>query len=157
MREESERWLREYVDNVFDPAVVPSQLEMPFQFNVKDIKIGGRIDRIDRHPDGTLEIIDYKTGKPWDDKKLAENLQLAIYGLAATDPGVLNQPVDKLRLSLYFFESAEKKSIEVSPERLEQAKERILDIRAQIQQSNFVCSEGFICQQGCEYGLFCGG
>ncbi len=155
MKEESEHWLREYVDNIFDPAIVPSQMEMPFHFNIRDLKIGGRIDRIDRHEDGTLEIIDYKTGQPWDDKKLEENLQLAIYGMAATDPGVLNQPVGKLKLSLYFFESAEKKSIEVSPERLEQAKERILDIRQQIEQSDFECSRGYICQQGCEYGLFC--
>ena len=28
------------------------------------VTLGGKIDRIDRRPDGTLEVIDYKTGKP---------------------------------------------------------------------------------------------
>ena len=37
-------------------------IETPFQFWINTLKVGGRIDRIDRLPDGRVEIIDYKTG-----------------------------------------------------------------------------------------------
>ena len=64
-------------------------IETPFNFwmtrtDVKQdkIKIAGRIDRIDKLPDGRIEIIDYKTGKApkpgWEKKAI---FQLQIYAL----------------------------------------------------------------------------
>jgi len=38
-------------------------LKIPFD---KDLELGGKIDRLDLAPDGTLEVVDYKTGKPDD-------------------------------------------------------------------------------------------
>lgn len=51
----------------------------------------GSADRVDVADDGTLRIIDYKTGKPYDYQRLSEenpddngtHLQLAVYGMAA--------------------------------------------------------------------------
>jgi ATP-dependent helicase/nuclease subunit B len=51
----------------------------------------GAADRIDITDDGTLRVIDYKTGRPYDYRNLSEDnpddrgthLQLAVYGLAA--------------------------------------------------------------------------
>ena len=57
---------------------------------VRGVKIKARADRIDRLPDGTLAIIDYKTGKPPSGKMVADGfaLQLGLIGLIAAEGGV---------------------------------------------------------------------
>ena len=39
----------------------------------------GRVDRVDRRPDGSYELIDYKTGKPRTEDQLREDVQLSLY------------------------------------------------------------------------------
>ena len=53
------------------------------------IRIHGRADRIDRMPDGTLGIVDYKTGAPPSGKMVEEGfaLQLGLIGLIAREGG----------------------------------------------------------------------
>ncbi|BDI60929.1 PD-(D/E)XK nuclease family protein [Qipengyuania nanhaisediminis] len=54
---------------------------------VRGIKVKGRADRIDRLADGTLAIVDYKTGQPPKPKAVAMGyaLQLGLLGLIARD------------------------------------------------------------------------
>ena len=56
---------------------------------VEGIRVHGRADRIDRLPDGTLAIVDYKTGKPPSAAMVADGfaLQLGILGLIAERDG----------------------------------------------------------------------
>ena len=52
-----------FYDKGYDPKVIPTALEEPFRIKITPtLTLGGKIDRIDTLPDGTLEIIDYKTG-----------------------------------------------------------------------------------------------
>jgi len=57
---------------------------------IRGVRIKGRADRIDRLPDGTLAIVDYKTGKPPSGKMVADGfaLQLGLIGLIVADGGV---------------------------------------------------------------------
>jgi ATP-dependent helicase/nuclease subunit B len=67
-------------------------IEVPVPGN-RVLHVGGSIDRIDQARDGSLEIIDYKTGKHDDYKNLTEQtphdggkrLQLYLYALAGRD------------------------------------------------------------------------
>ncbi len=83
-----------------DSAPVPFALEMPFGFKGKPalnvqlpvgtIRVIGKIDRIDRVVDGTVVLIDYKTGStPIGPAEVIQgrNLQLPIYVLAAEGQG----------------------------------------------------------------------
>jgi hypothetical protein len=62
----------------------------PVELDVGDVRfrLAGRIDRIDRRPDGTFRVIDYKTGRFWRDDYAGmvqggRLLQHALYGRAA--------------------------------------------------------------------------
>ncbi|MDO8499522.1 MAG: ATP-dependent DNA helicase [bacterium] len=61
---------------------IPVALESPFKIKVGDYIVRGKIDRIDRTPDKTLTIIDYKTGQPKAKVEAGDKDQLLLYQLA---------------------------------------------------------------------------
>ncbi|HWT91836.1 MAG TPA: ATP-dependent DNA helicase [Solirubrobacteraceae bacterium] len=63
----------------------PVWFERQFTFNLGPHVLRGRVDRVDRHPDGLYELIDYKTGRPKTPSQLRDDVQLAVYALAAQD------------------------------------------------------------------------
>src|SRR5579864_663371 len=69
-------------------AISPDQVlhtEESFEIRIGDIAVVGRIDRIDARPDGTVAIVDYKTGKPRDQENADGSLQLSVYAIAANE------------------------------------------------------------------------
>jgi len=67
------------------PASQVLQTEESFEIHVGETQVVGRIDRIDSRPDGTVAIIDYKTGKARDQEDADESLQLSLYAIAAQE------------------------------------------------------------------------
>jgi DNA helicase-2/ATP-dependent DNA helicase PcrA len=63
----------------------PVWLEKAFQFKLGPHVLRGRVDRVDRLPDGTYELIDYKTGRPRTAAQLREDVQLSLYAVAARE------------------------------------------------------------------------
>jgi DNA helicase-2/ATP-dependent DNA helicase PcrA len=65
-------------------------LERKFDWLLGENSIGGKVDRIDRCPDGTFAIIDYKTGKAKteDNIERKDKEQLWIYQLAMEEMGL---------------------------------------------------------------------
>lgn len=65
--------------------------EKTVSWDMGEFKLSGRIDRIDRHSDGTLEIVDYKSGR-WEPtpEEVADDLAMNCYQLilARLNPGV---------------------------------------------------------------------
>jgi DNA helicase-2/ATP-dependent DNA helicase PcrA len=59
--------------------------EEPFEIRIGETKVTGRIDRIDREPDGSVAIVDYKTGKARDQENADQSLQLSLYAIAARE------------------------------------------------------------------------
>lgn len=147
-----------YVKANVNQTTLPIALELPFQYNIKNLKILGRIDRIDRTTDGKLEIIDYKTGdRIPDEKKLKEDLQLTMYALAATkmnDAIFKGQTPDDVILSLYYLEKGVKLTTVRTKEQLLEAEELILKKVEEITTSSFECKGGIFCKT-CEYKMIC--
>jgi RecB family exonuclease len=75
-------------------------VEYPFNVNMGNHTFRGEIDRIDRHSDGKIEIIEYKThAKLWDKRTIEHDLQVPMYACALKKAEGLTADV----LSYYFL------------------------------------------------------
>ena len=108
-------------------------LEKKFNVKIGDYTVRGRIDRADRMPDGTLEIIDYKTGKSKPQKDVDKDTQLMIYAIAASE--CFEKPASKL--TLYFLDEDIKVSTEPDSKILKETKEEIIETADNINKSDF--------------------
>ncbi len=63
----------------------PVWLERQFEFRIGSHYLRGRVDRVDKAPDGSYEVIDYKTGQRVDSGRHGGDIQLALYRLGAAE------------------------------------------------------------------------
>lgn len=63
--------------------------EIKGEMRVRGVRVHGRADRIDRMGDGSLAVVDYKTGSPPSRRRVADgfSLQLGLIGLIAASGG----------------------------------------------------------------------
>ena len=89
-RVEGERLLEQHHAQAAEPGRVTLAVERTVQHRYDDVVLFGKIDRLDRRPDGALEVIDYKSGRrvPTEDDVRA-SLAMALYQLlvAREHPG----------------------------------------------------------------------
>jgi DNA helicase II / ATP-dependent DNA helicase PcrA len=85
LRVKADTSLRRYHDRTLADDAEPMWFEKPFQFKLGAHTLRGRVDRVDRLPDGGYELIDYKTGRPKSATQLREDVQLALYSVAAAE------------------------------------------------------------------------
>jgi putative RecB family exonuclease len=130
---------------------VPVALEQRFQIDVDGVTVSGVIDRMDRHPDGSYEIIDYKTSRRLPPRKYVESdLQLSIYYLAAFQMwGILPN-----RLTLYFLLPAQPMTVTRTEEDLAATRARIAGVAAGIRAGAFEPKENRLCEW-CDYQASC--
>ena len=65
-----------------DPGVRTLAVEKFLKFDMGSFVLIGRIDRLDQYPDGTIEIVDYKSGRSKvSDDDVATDLAMACYQL----------------------------------------------------------------------------
>jgi RecB family exonuclease len=77
--------LKEYYDKHIADFEIPFSTEYPFNLEVNGVKVTGFIDRIDKRPDGTLHILDYKTGKEFPKIRVVRDQQLTMYQMAVEE------------------------------------------------------------------------
>lgn len=154
---QAENMLLAYGERTLEARPDTVAIETPFNFWLGKLKVGGRIDRIDKLDDGRIEIIDYKTGKNVPtEKKVKEDLQLSLYALAAAEvhDGILGREPEEVLLTLHYLEDDIKISTTRSKDALLFAKEQILAKTDEITRSDFTCNSNILCKT-CEYKMIC--
>ncbi len=129
----------------------PVWLERSFSFAIGDHHLRGRIDRVDKRPDGAYELIDYKTGEQSAASKLAEDLQLALYRLAAREAWQL-----EATQGAYWYVLADER-IEVPPEPddAERVERTVLEVAGGIEAQDFEPRPSYEICSWCDYRLIC--
>jgi DNA helicase-2/ATP-dependent DNA helicase PcrA len=85
LRQKAVGALHRYHDRLADEDAEPLWFERPFQFRLGPHLLRGRVDRVDRLPDGGYELIDYKTGRPKSPGQLREDVQLSLYAVGVRE------------------------------------------------------------------------
>jgi len=129
----------------------PVWLEKKFDFKVGDYHVRGRVDRVDRLPDGDYELIDYKTGERKSESELADDLQLALYRMAAREAWGIEASTG----SYYYVLDGDKVAAPTKPDDAERVERTVLGVGESILSQDFeprpspkVCS-------WCDYRLIC--
>jgi len=134
-------------------GVVPKYLEIGFHLKIGDYTLRGQIDRIDSNNDGTVELIDYKTGKPKSDEDLSlENKeQLLIYQLAAVE-SLKEIPTI---LSFYYLDNNKKISFIGTPAELQKVKDKIVKNIENIKKADFSAKPSEFNCRNCDFKDIC--
>ncbi len=101
----------------------PHRVEAPFQVLLGGHIVRGRIDAVYREPDGTYEVVDWKTNRA----ATADPLQLAIYRLAWAE--LAGVPVEQVRAAFLYVRTGLIQRPDDLPDR--SALERLLASRAE--------------------------
>ena len=81
--------------------VTPIHIEAPFEIDVGEGSIRGKIDAIYESGEGNWEIVDYKSGRFRDDP--SSKVQLEAYALAAVDGALSAHPPDTIDATFAYF------------------------------------------------------
>jgi DNA helicase-2/ATP-dependent DNA helicase PcrA len=129
----------------------PVWLERGFAFELGPHQLRGRIDRVDRLPEGGYELIDYKTGDPKAPTELADDLQLALYRLGAREAW----KVDVDAGSYWYVLADEKVPVPTSPDDRERVERTVLEVGEGIQGQDFEPRPSYEVCSWCDYRVTC--
>ncbi|MDR1474813.1 MAG: PD-(D/E)XK nuclease family protein [Endomicrobium sp.] len=109
-------------------------VEKSFDTNIGKYKFVGIIDRIDRHTEGTYEVIDYKThARVWQQERIDKDLQLSFYAYACKNIFGFNPD----KISVYFLSDNRKVYTKRTKEDINNAIDIALDVAEKIAIENF--------------------
>lgn len=126
---------------------IPVALENYFRIDIGFCELSGQIDRVDRHPEGGFEIIDYKTNRRLPPaRKLYDDLQLPIYNLAVER----TWEVSPEKVTFYYLLHNHRHTIQVAPEFTERALAEIEKVALAIESEAFEPCRNNLCPW-CDY------
>jgi DNA helicase-2/ATP-dependent DNA helicase PcrA len=150
-RDRAREALRLYWENERVAEGEPVWLERKFDFKVGEHHVRGRVDRVDRLPDGDYELIDYKTGERRTEAELENDLQLALYRIAAREAW----DVEASTGSYYYVLDADKVAAPTKPDDAERVERTVLGVGEGILSQDFEPRPSPTVCSWCDYKLIC--
>jgi RecB family exonuclease len=131
---------------------LPFFVEYQFNLEVEGVPVTGKVDRIDKLPDGRLSILDYKTGKAIPADRVTTDAQLTMYQLACES--LLGAEVG--RLSFYHLPSLKEHVVDRRPpDLIEGLKGRIVSTAESITQGRFEPDPAEMKCRWCDFKPIC--
>ena len=150
-RERGIEALERYWESVRDEQGEPVWFERSFSFTLGPHVIRGRVDRVDRRPDGSYEVIDYKTGRSKTADELGQDVQLSIYQMGARQAW----GVETSAHSYYYVMTAEKVPVAHSDEELDRVRATIEEIGEGISRQDFQPTPSQEICSFCDFRILC--
>jgi DNA helicase II / ATP-dependent DNA helicase PcrA len=129
----------------------PVWLERAFAFKLGDHLVRGRVDRVDRLPDGGFELIDYKTGRPKSAAQLKSDVQLSLYAVGAREAWQL----DAAQQAYYYVLDDAKVPVERSAEDRDWVTDTVLEVADGIMGQGFEPTPSYAACSVCDYRIVC--
>jgi len=127
--------------------------EESFTFSLGDSSFTGKIDRIEKTPEGRLRVIDFKTGKKPSSltkASIPEEIQLNLYSLALRNiHGTLPE-----KASFFYLEDGKFVDYIPSAETIRGFEEKLTQMTTTIRNREFSTKTGWDCQR-CDYRILC--
>ena len=150
-RDRAVQALRSYWERDREADAEAVWFERSFAFKIGPHLLRGRVDRVDRHPDGTFELIDYKTGRAKTEQELREDVQLSVYQMGARESWGLETSAQ----SYFYVLTGEKVPVAHSEEELERVRSTITEIAAGILGQRFEPTPSPDVCRFCDYRIIC--
>ncbi len=150
-RDRAREALRRYWENEREAPGEPVWLERKFDFRIGEHHVRGRVDRVDRLPDGDYELIDYKTGERRTEAELESDLQLALYRIAAREAW----EVEASTGSYYYVLDGDKVAAPTRPDDAERVERTVLQVGEGILGQDFEPRPSPSVCSWCDYRLIC--
>jgi DNA helicase-2/ATP-dependent DNA helicase PcrA len=130
----------------------PVWFERQFTFKLGPHLLRGRVDRVDRLPDGEYELIDYKTGRPKSAAQLADDVQLSLYAVGAREAWRL----EASRQAYYYLLDDQKVAVPSDDgDRGDWVREVAMEVAEGILSQGFEPTPSFAACSMCDYRLVC--
>jgi DNA helicase II / ATP-dependent DNA helicase PcrA len=130
----------------------PLWFERGFAFRLGPHLLRGRVDRVDRLPDGEYELIDYKTGRPKSPGQLVDDVQLSLYAVGAREAWRL----DSSQQAYYYVLDDQKVAVpDDRADRYEWIQEVAMEVADGILSQGFEPTPSYAACSICDYRLVC--
>ncbi len=143
--------LRRYHDRFRAEPCEPLWFEKAFTFRMGAHTLRGRVDRVDRLPDGDYELIDYKTGRPRTTAQLREDVQLSLYAVGAREAWGLDS---SRQAYLYVLDDA-KVPLPVEEVDRDWITETVFEVADGIMAQGFEPTPSYAACSVCDYRIAC--
>ncbi|MGA9856974.1 MAG: ATP-dependent DNA helicase [Solirubrobacteraceae bacterium] len=144
--------LTRYHERFRSEEAQPVWFERQFTFKLGRHVLRGRVDRVDRLPDGAYELIDYKTGRPKSAAQLADDVQLSLYAVGARESWSL----EGSRQAYYYLLDDQKVEVPGDEgDRGEWVREVAMEVAEGILAQGFEPTPSFAACSMCDYRLVC--
>jgi DNA helicase II / ATP-dependent DNA helicase PcrA len=150
-RDRAREAMRLYWEREQESEGVPVWLERKFDIRIGEHQVRGRVDRVDRLPDGSYELIDYKTGERKSEAQLENDLQLALYRLAASEAWGLEAGTG----SYYYVLDADKVAAPIRSDDAERVERTVLEVGEGVLGQDFEPRPSPATCGWCDYRLIC--
>ena len=129
----------------------PVWFERTFAFRLGPHWLRGRVDRVDRLPDGGYELIDYKTGRPKSAAQLRDDVQLSLYAVGAREAWEL----DAAQGSYYYVLDDQKVAVPRAPGDREWIEETVHTVADGILGQGFEPTPSYAACSACDFRIAC--